>query len=79
MAIQKFTVLNFPEKEFLENKQTRCSYPWENTSVGAGFLVPFADLGKKKSIPSPPSGLKRKGIRYEYAKISEGYLFKRVE
>lgn len=78
MAIEKYTVLNFPEKEFLENKQSRCNYPWENTPIGAGFLVPFEDLGKKKSVPTLPSNLKSKGVKYEYARIDRGYLFKRV-
>lgn len=78
MPIQKYTVLDFPEKEFQSNKQSRCSYPWEQTPIDAGFLVPFGDLGKKQSVPTLPANLKNKGIRYEYAKVPSGYLFKRV-
>jgi len=78
MPITVYTVLDFPEDKFLQNKQSRCSYPWEKTSVGGGFLVPFSDLGKKKSVPTVPNSLKEKGIIYEYAKLPAGYLFKRI-
>ena len=78
MTIKYYTQLDFPEEKFLENKQSRCSYKWEQTPVGAGFLVPFSDLGKKKSVPTVPNSLKEKGIAYEYAKLPSGYLFKRI-
>jgi hypothetical protein len=78
MAVKVYTVLDFPEKEFLRNKQSRCSYPWEKTPVDGGFHVPFEDLGKKKSVPTLPNNLKDKGYRFEYAKLESGYLFKRI-
>jgi len=78
MAIKYYDILNFPEEEFQRNKQSRCSYKWEQTPVGTGFLVPFSDLGKKKSIPQVPDSLKKKGIAYDYAKLPNGYLFKRI-
>lgn len=80
MAITKYTVLNFPEKEFIENKQSRCSYPWDTTPVGGGFDIPFADLGTKKSVPTCPDSLKKKGVKYEWAKVDDKqyYLFKRI-
>jgi len=78
MSITRYTVLDFPEEKFLENRKSRCTYPWVESPVGAGFHVPFSDLGEKKTKPEVPKTLQEKGVVYEYAKLPSGYLFKRI-
>lgn len=78
MTIIKYSILDFPEKAFVENKQSRCSYPWDTTPVGAGFEVPFSDLKSAKTIPSCPDSIKKKGVVWERAKLKSSYLFKRI-
>lgn len=86
--MQQFTALDFPDTLFQQNKQSRCSYPWETTLPGGGFFVSFDELGVKKTIPVCPDRLKKKGYVYEYAKLNNelyqgkrvsGYLFRRMQ
>ena len=85
--MQQFTALDFPNTLFQQNKQSRCSYPWETTLPGGGFFVSMDELGPKKTVPYLPDRLKKKGYVYEYAKLNNevfqgrkvtGYLFRRM-